>query len=83
MRLFGFRNTIAHNMNTRRGVVTKVDAVVEAHKEGVGISGKDCEHLPYTVRHQMSVTVFRRSQLFRPTSAGMKCEVEGERRTAA
>jgi len=76
MRLFGFHDTIAHNMNTRGRVVTKVDAVVEAHKEGVGISGNDCEHLPYTVRYQMSVTIFRRSQLLRPTSAAMKGEVE-------
>jgi hypothetical protein len=44
VRLFGFHNTIAHNMNTRGRVVTKVDPVVEAHKEGVGISGNDCEH---------------------------------------
>ena len=44
-------------------MVTKVDAVVEAHKEGVGISGNNCEHVSHTVRYRMSVTIFRRSQL--------------------
>jgi hypothetical protein len=86
MRLFGFRDTIAHDMNTRGRVVTKVDAVVEAHKEGVGISGNDGEHLPHTVSYQMSLTIFRRSLPFWPTSAGvrlMRGEVERQKRTGA
>jgi hypothetical protein len=72
MILVGFYDKIAHNMDHRGTVVTKVDAIVEAHEECVGISGNNCEYLPHTVRYKMSVTISRRSQLFRPTLAGMK-----------
>jgi hypothetical protein len=49
MILVGFYDTIAHNMDPRGRVVAKVDAIVEAHEESVGISGNGCEHLPRTV----------------------------------
>jgi hypothetical protein len=74
MILVGFYDTTAHNMDPRGRVVTKVDAIVEAHEECIGISRNDCKHLPHTIRYKMSVTISRRSQLFRPTSAGMTGE---------
>jgi hypothetical protein len=40
---------IAHNMDARGRVVTKVDAVVEAHEESVGIPVSSCEHLTHVI----------------------------------
>jgi len=49
-RLVGSHTVIAHNMDTRGRVVTKVDAIVEAHQESVGIqfsTDPSCKHEIY------------------------------------
>jgi hypothetical protein len=79
MRLVGrYRDMIVHDMDPRGRVVTKVNAIVEAHEKSDGISGNNCKYLPHTVEYKMSVTISPQSQLFRPTSAGVRGKVGRE-----